>query len=103
MTGVNDVTAKLVLRGGLGLVDAEPVEADTDPALLPYTALGDGAVLPLDPSAKYIKLRGQVVVALKINARKELIRIPRELHTISDWLRTCALEPLSKYAVEDQD
>lgn len=104
MTGLDDITANLVLRGGFGLVEAEPVQADTDdPALLPYTALGDGAVLPLDPSAKYIKLRGQVVVALKINGRRELIRVPRELRAISDWLKVYALEPLSKYAVGDED
>jgi len=100
MMGLDNASAKLVLRGGIGLVDAIEVEPDTDPTLAPYTALADGALLPLDPRAKYIKLRGDVVIGIKVRD-ETLVRIPREFRTIADWLRANAFEPLANFAVDD--
>jgi hypothetical protein len=85
------------MRGSGRIVDAEQIIPESSKARSPFTGIGNGALLPTDPSVKYVKLRGEAVVVVVINQERGNIRVPKELRMILDWLRSEVLAPLTPY------
>jgi hypothetical protein len=97
LTGLDKARSRLVMRGSGRIVDAEQIIPESSKARSPFTGIGNGALLPTDPSVKYVKLRGEAVVVVVINQERGNIRVPKELRMILDWLRSEVLAPLTPY------